>query len=83
MNKKGYKLTPNDYGFKVEVWDEFGAKTTVYERNVYTASEFIIYWWMDSSKRKKQNDLLNKAIYESIQRNKSNGILTGNRDGLD
>ena len=39
---------------------------------------------MDLTKEKKEtNDLLNKAIYESIQRNKSNGILTGNRDGLD
>ena len=78
MNKKGYKLTPEtrSYGtmFKVEVWDEFGARTTVYEENVYSASEFIINWWMNSSKRKKQNDLLNKAIYECIQIDKKNGI---------
>ena len=83
LTKRNYKLTPDTYGFKVEVWDEYGAKITVYEKNVYSASEFIINWWMSSGERKKQNDLLNLAIHELHQEDIKNGILKGNRDGLD
>ena len=62
MNKRNYKITPSNYGFKVEVSDEYGYNTTVFEKNVIQASLFIIKWWESGEKRKENNDLLAKAI---------------------
>ena len=63
MNRN-YKITPSDYGFKVEVSDEYGNNTTVYEKNVIQASLYIIDWWENADKRKHSNDLLAKAILQ-------------------
>ena len=62
MNKRNYTITPSNYGFKVEVSDEYGYNTTVFEKNVIQASLFIIKWWEGGEKRKENNDLLAKAI---------------------
>jgi len=62
MNKRNYDITPNGEWFKVEVSDEYGYNTTVFEKNVIQASLFIMEWWENTEKRKKTNDLLAKAI---------------------
>ena len=63
MNKRNYKIIPTGYGwFKVEVSDEYGDNTTVYEKNVIQASLFVIEWWENADERKHSNDLLAKAI---------------------
>jgi len=62
MNKRNYNITPNGEWFKVEVSDEYGYNTTVFEKNVIQASLFIMEWWENTEKRKKTNDLLAKAI---------------------
>ena len=62
MNKRNYTITPDGDFFKVEVSDEYGYNTTVFEKNVIQASLFIIKWWENSEKRKENNDLLAKAI---------------------
>tara|TARA_R100000687_G_scaffold31496_1_gene26136 strand:+ start:234 stop:473 length:240 start_codon:yes stop_codon:yes gene_type:complete len=64
MNKRNYKITPSNYGFKVEVSDEYGNNSTVYEKNVIQASLYIIEWWENSKERKQSNDLMAKAILE-------------------
>tara|TARA_R100000700_G_C3114915_1_gene106342 strand:+ start:164 stop:409 length:246 start_codon:yes stop_codon:yes gene_type:complete len=78
-----YNITIEGDFFKVEVSDEYGCETTVYERNILDASKFVYDWWEDTEKRKKSNDLMNKAILNCIKLDKKSGILTGNRDGLD
>jgi len=50
ITKRNYKLTPNNYGFKVEVWNDFGMKRTVYENNIDDASEVVMDWWENSEK---------------------------------
>ena len=69
--------------FKVEVTDEYGFNTTVYEKNILDASKFVYDWWENTEKRKKSNDLMSKAILNCIELDKKNGILTENRDNLD
>ena len=84
MNKRKYNITKDsDDFFKVEVSDEYGFNTTVYERNVLDASKYIINWWENADKRKKANDLMHKAILNCIELDKKAGLLKGNRDGLD
>ena len=62
MNKRNYTITPDGDFFKVEVSDEYGYNTTVFEKNVIQASLFIIKWWESGEKRKENNDLLAKAV---------------------
>ena len=85
--KRNYKITPEkrSFGttFKVEAWNDFGMKRTVYERNVMNASEMILNWWENSQKEFNKMNLLGKAIKECSEIDKSSGILTGNYDGLD
>ena len=85
--KRNYKITTEkrSFGttFKVEAWNDFGMKRTVYERNVMDASEMILNWWEDSQKEFNKMNLLGKAIKECSKIDKSSGILTGNYDGLD
>ena len=59
-----YNITPDGDFFKVEVSDEYGHNTTVFEKNVIQASLFIIKWWENSEERKNTNDLMSKAILE-------------------
>ena len=62
MSKKEYKITRESDWFKVEVFDENGFNTTVYEKSVKQASLFIINWWENTEQRKRTNDLMSKAI---------------------
>ena len=64
MSKRKYKITPDGDFFKVEVSDEYGYNTTVYEKNVIQASLFITKWWESAKERKQTNDLMAKAILE-------------------
>jgi len=82
MRKYNITRSNNDF-FKVEISDEYGYSTTVYERNVLDASKYIMNWWENADKRKKANDLMHKAIANCIELDKKSGILTGNRDNLD
>ena len=47
---RNYKLTPSTYGFKVEMWNKYGMKRTVYENNVMDASEVIYNYWESENK---------------------------------
>ena len=73
--KRNYKITPEtrSYGtiFKVESWNDFGMKRTVYERNVMDASEVIMDWWESSekeySKMKCEQIVLNNLVKKEIK----------------
>ena len=68
LTKRNYKITPKtrSYGttLKVEVWNDFGMKRTVYEENMDNASEVVYDWWESSEKESNKQNLLNKAIKE-------------------
>ena len=87
LSKRNYKITPQQFSFgvslKVEMWNDFGMKRTVYEDNIMDASEVIMNWWESSEEEFNKMNKLNNAILAAHQLDKENGILTGNRDGLD
>ena len=83
MYKKEYKITPDGEWFKVEVYDENGFNTTVYEKNVIQASLFIMKWWENSEERQKSHELLANAIFGCTKLDEELGLLKNNRDNLD
>ena len=83
MNKKDYIITREDKWFKVEVFDENGFNTTVYEKDMIKASRFIIDWWENTEERLKTHKLLEDAIYGCTKLDEELGLLKGDRDNLD
>jgi len=71
LTKRNYKLTPSTYGFKVEVWNDFGMKRTVYENNVMDASEVVTDWWNSSEeefdKMNVEQRVLNNLVKKEIK----------------
>ena len=45
MYKRNYEVTKCDYGYKVEVWDDYGRYTCVYEKTGIEATRFILDYW--------------------------------------
>ena len=68
---RNYKLTPSTYGFKVEMWDEYGNKRTIYERTVELATERIYDWWEEGKERNERNKIeqivLNNKVKKEIK----------------
>ena len=70
VNYRDYKLTPEsrDWGtsWKVEVWNRYGMKRTVYERNIMDASKVIYDYWENEDKEydkmKVQQKCINKLV---------------------
>tara|TARA_Y100001973_G_scaffold76570_1_gene111885 strand:- start:23 stop:274 length:252 start_codon:yes stop_codon:yes gene_type:complete len=83
MNKRNYILTPCDYGYKVEVWDDYGKYTCVYEETREQASDFVMNWWEMSEDNKENDELMHKAMLNMIEIDKKYGVVNGNRDSLD
>ena len=75
MYKRNYNITPDGEWFKVEVSDENGFNTTVFEKNVIQASLFIIKWWENGKERKNTNDLMSKAILNCKEIDSKNNNL--------
>ena len=77
--KRNYKITPENrsYGtiFKVESWNDFGMKRTVYERNVMDASRIIMDWWENSQKEYDKMTSLDKAIAQCVEIDRKAGRL--------
>ena len=57
--------------FKVEIWNDFGMKRTVYENNVMDASEVVMNWWESSEeefdKMNIQNKVLNNLVKKEVK----------------
>jgi len=79
LSKRNYKITTKEFSFgtslKVEMWNDFGMKRTVYEDNVMDASEIIMNWWESSEEEFNKMNLLNKAIKECVEIDKNNGRI--------
>ncbi len=74
MRKRNYILTPCDYGYKVEAWDDYGKYTCVYEQTREAASDFIMKWWEMSEQNKKADKIMQKAIAQCIELDKKLGL---------
>tara|TARA_R110002096_G_scaffold396735_1_gene592659 strand:- start:84 stop:347 length:264 start_codon:yes stop_codon:yes gene_type:complete len=87
MNKRKYNITEEVKSFgttyKVEMWDEYGNYSCVYERTVELATERIYDWWEETKEREESKKIRNKAIRECIEIDRNSGITSRNRDCLD
>ena len=75
MSKRNYEITPDGEFFRVEVSDEYGYNTTVFEKNVIQVSLFVLNWWENADERKETNDKLAKAILQCKEIDKKNPNL--------
>ena len=79
-----YNITKDCEDFyKVQASDEYGFRTTVYERTKESASNYLLNWFESADERKKSNDLMNKAIANCIEIDRKAGITSENYDALD
>ena len=87
MIKRNYKITPEkrEYGtiLKVEMWDKYNNKRTIFVNDLMNASKEISNYWKTEDKRNHTNELLGLTIKNLNEWDKKNGILTKNCDGLD
>ena len=87
LNKRKYKITPKkrEYGtiLKVEMWNDYGMKRTIYSEDVLEASSYVYNYWNPSEKEFNKMNLLHSAIKECVEIDKNNNIINGNYDGLD
>ena len=66
MYKRKYNITEEERSFgttyKVEMWDEYGCKRTIYERTVELATERIYDFWEETEERNKRNKIHNECM---------------------
>ena len=67
--KRNYKFTPSKYGFKVEVWDDYGCKRTVYERDLLEACNRVKEYWDSQESRNKSMKIHQRVMCEMYQKN--------------
>ena len=72
MIERDYKITPTTFGmYKVEMWNDYGMKRTIYEDNIDQASKMIMDWWYDSDeeydKMKSEQIVLNNIVKKEIK----------------
>ena len=85
MIERDYKITPTTFSFgemyKVEMWNDYGMKRTIYEDNIDQASKMIMDWWYDSDKEhdkmKSLQVVLNNKVKKEIK-----WVKKDNKDGL-
>ena len=72
ITKRDYKLTPKNRSWgtswKVEVWNDYGMKREVYERNVMDASEVVLDWWENSDKEYDKMKVQQKCINSLVKK---------------
>ena len=75
MIERNYKITPvtMSFGdtFKVEMWNDFGMKRTIYEQDMIQACDMVVDWWRDSEeeydKMKSLQVVLNNKVKKEIK----------------
>ena len=75
MIERDYKITPTTMSFgniyKVEMWNDYGMKRTIYEECIDQASKMIMDWWETSDKEygkmKSEQIVLNNIVKKEIK----------------
>ena len=72
LNKRKYKITPKkrEYGtiLKVEMWNDYGMKQTIYSENVLEASSYVYNYWNSSEKEFNKMNIQQKCINNLVKR---------------
>ena len=75
MIERDYKITPimMSFGetFKVEIWNDYGMKRTIYEEDINQACDIVMNWWENSEieykKMKVEQIVLNNLVKKEIK----------------
>ena len=75
MIERNYKITPvtMSFGdtFKVEMWNDYGMKRTIYEEDIIQACDMVVDWWETSDeeyiKMKSIQVVLNNKVKKEIK----------------
>ena len=75
MIERDYKITPSTMSFgniyKVEMWNDYGMKRTIYEECIDQSSEMIMNWCRDSEieykKMKSEQIVLNNIVKRQVK----------------
>ena len=72
MSNRDYKMTREtvSYGevLKVEIWNDYGMKRTIYEEDVIQASEMIMNWWRNSDVEYKKMKSLSVVLNNMVKK---------------
>ena len=72
MYKRKYNITEEERSFgttyKVEMWDEYGNKRTVYEGTVELATERIYDFWEETEERNERNKIEQKVLNSLVKK---------------
>ena len=67
--KRNYKFTPSKYGFKVEIWDDYGCKRTIYETDLFEACDKVQEYWNSQESRKESMKIHQNTMYKLYEKN--------------
>ena len=75
MIERDYKITPTTFSFgemyKVEMWNDYGMKRTIYEESIDQSSKMIMDWWETSDeeyeKMKIEQIVLNNMVKKEVK----------------
>ena len=67
--KRNYKFTPSKYGFKVEAWDDYGCKRTVYETDLLEACDRVQEYWNSQESRKESMKIHQQVMCKLYENN--------------
>ena len=74
LYKRDFKVTEEKKSFgityKVEMWDEYGNKRTIYEGTKELATERIYDWWEETEERHERNKVPNECMSKMFNKDK-------------
>jgi len=72
LYKRDFKVTEEEKSFgityKVEMWDEYGCKRTIYERTKELVTERVYDWWEETEERNEKNKIEQKVLNNLVKK---------------
>jgi len=72
MYKRKYNITEEERSFgttyKVEMWDEYGCKRTIYERTKELVTERVYDFWEETEERNERNKIEQKVLNNLVKK---------------
>ena len=72
MYKRKYNITKEVKSFgiiyKVEMWDEYGCKRTIYERTKELMTERVYDFWEETEERNERNKIEQKVLNNLVKK---------------
>ena len=72
LYKRDFKVTEEMKSFgiiyKVEMWDEYGCKRTIYELTKELVTERVYDFWEETEERNERNKVQNKVLNNLVKK---------------